>query len=834
MSSCRTRQATLSIGLLASLLTFAAPRIVGAQIAASAAGEPDVPEKAGKEFRAFRIRAQAPRIDGHFDDEVWTLAQPIDDMVQNEPNNMAAPADRTVVQVAYDDRALYVAVRCFMHDPSQLTTGLGRRDSLPPSDLIRMSFDPRHDHQNAYVFETNPSGMQSDYLFYDDTRQSPDYDAVWDVRTSVDSQGWSAEYYIPFSQMRFIVPDGERVVWGFNIRRDTYKTAEYDRWVPTPRGAAGFVSRFGHLIFDDRLAPPRRVELLPFTLARSEHAAGDPSDESVAGGMDLRVGLGTAATLSATVNPDFGQVEQDPAVLNLSVFETFYPEKRPFFLEDSRIFVPAFPQMLLFHSRRIGRAPGRIAVPSGDTVIEQPDATTIYGAAKVTGKSNGWTFGGLTALTAPEYAEVETSSDAGISEDAAISVVGGKRLIEPRTLYSVGRVQHDFQRGQSNVGALVTSVMRAGDRDAVTGGMDYTLRWDTNRGSWTGIVAGTHAPVGQTIRNGMGMLSNFNYGRKHYSVNGHFDHFSPYFRNTDIGFLSTRVNKTNVNYGVNLIQPDPGKRFRSYTVYAFGSQSWNNERLVFDNSMGTGVDITLLNFSGGFIEFGRDFDRMDDLDTRGGPPIVKPGSMRVSLGARTDSRKTWQISVNANAVRGDQGGWSSSIGPFLRMQPSPRVQTTISANYQPGLDIAQWITNTDVTGDSIKDNIYGRLSRHVVSITGRTTYAFSRDMTLEAYLQPFVAVGAYTDIRRLAAPRSFEFEPASITTNPDFNTKSLRANVVFRWEYQKGSTLFLVWNRSAVDGARPGVFSPWRDLGNAFTGPGTNVFMIKANYWLPL
>ena len=223
---------------------------------------------------------------------------------------MEPPRDRTTVQIAYDDRALYVAVRCYAKNSSQITAGLGRRDNPPPSDLIRMSFDPRHDHQNAYVFEVNPSGVQNDYIFYDDTRQSPHYDAVWEVGTSITSEAWFAEYRIPFSQMRFTVRPGERSVWGFNLRRDIYKTGEYYRWVATPRGAAGFVSRFGHLIFDDDLAPPRRVEVLPVSLARLEHATSSSTEASGAAGVDLRVGLGTAATLSATINPDFAQVEQ--------------------------------------------------------------------------------------------------------------------------------------------------------------------------------------------------------------------------------------------------------------------------------------------------------------------------------------------------------------------------------------------------------------------------------------------------------------------------------------------------------------------------------------------
>jgi hypothetical protein len=816
---------------LAAFFSAVTPAVVLAQ-SAGAGGEPIVPEKVGKELHAYHLPGQPPRIDGKLDDEVWTFAETIDDFVQNEPDNMEPPRDRTTVQVAYDDRALYVAVRCYAKDSSQITAGLGRRDNPPPSDLIRMSFDPRHDHQNAYVFEVNPSGVQNDYIFYDDTRQSPDYDAVWEVGTSITSEGWFAEYRIPFSQMRFTVRPGERSVWGFNLRRDIYKTGEYDRWVATPRGAAGFVSRFGHLIFDDDLAPPRRVEVLPVSLARLEHAASSSTEASGAAGVDLRVGLGTAATLSATINPDFAQVEQDPSVLNLSVFETFYPEKRPFFLEDSRTFVPNFPQMLLFHSRRIGRSPGRIALGSDDTLVSKPDGTTILGAAKLTGKTNGWTFGGVTALTAPEYAQIDTTST---SANGTEVVTRNDRMIEPRTSYNVGRVQHDFQRGQSNVGGLVTAVVREGDADAVTGGLDHTLRWDHNRGSWTGLWTGSRAAAyGKELRNGFAGLSNFNYGRKHIAVNGHFDRISPNFRNSDIGFLASRVNKTNVNYGMNLFQPDPTRYTRNINYYAFSSQSWNDTHLFFEKHIGNGLDITARNYWGGYVELHHDFERLDDLDTRGGPPILKPAVWSIYSGLRSDSRKSWQMFLNWNTQQDAYGGSSFEFSPFIRVRLLSRLQAQISSDYQWGHDVAQWIDNTDVNGDGVDDNVYGRLHRHVVSMTGRATYAFTRDMTLEAYFQPFVAVGDYTDVRRLAQARSFEFAPATLPDDPDFNNKSLRGNLVFRWEYARGSTLFVVWNRSTSDDARPGVFSPGRDLRDAFGAPGTNVFIVKFNYWLGL
>lgn len=624
-------------------------------------GEPSVPEKVGKDLHAFHIRGTPPRIDGRLDDEVWGTAAAADDFVQNEPDNMAPPVDRTTMRFAYDGTTLYVAIRCFVHDAATLTTGLGRRDNLPPSDLLRLSFDPRHDHLNAYVFETNPSGMQSDYIFYDDTRQSPDYDAVWEVRTQVDAEGWTAEYAIPFSQLRFSAPASGPMVWGLNLRRDNYAAGGFDRWVGTPRGAQGFVSRFGHLIFDEGMTTPHRFELLPVVLGRAENAAKIAADFSAEAGLDLRAGLGAGATLSATVNPDFGQVEQDPSVLNLSVFETFFPEKRPFFLEDSRTFVPPYNQMIMFHSRRIGRPPRRLALPPGDIELSRPDATTIIGATKVTGKASSWTYGGLTALTAAEYALVDHVELDANSQPTTTRL---ERLVEPRTLYNVGRVQREFARGSSTVGGIGTATVRDGDADAYTGSMDYNLRWDRNRGQWNGQVGGTHAPFGTTLRNGLGYVTNASYNRKNANVNGHYDYFSRNFRNTDQGFLATRINKSAANMSVNVGQPDPHGRFRNYWGYANVGGSWNGDGLVLQNRVFAGASANLRNFWGGYFEGEHLAEVYDDLDTRGGPPIVKPARWNLFSGLHSDTRKTCPSISTSLAER-----WKTTAGTPALKEP---------------------------------------------------------------------------------------------------------------------------------------------------------------------
>jgi hypothetical protein len=817
---------------LLSLVCLSAAAFVSAQPSASTgAGEPAADAKVGKVLRAKRIQGTPPRLDGHLDDEVWLTAPSVDDLIQNEPDSMVAPTERTTVQIVFDDRDIYVAARCYVSDRSQIVSVLGRRDTFPPSDFFRVAFDPRHDHSTAYVFHTNPAGVQGDDMFFDDTRFSPDYDAVWDVRTSIDDQGWTAEFRIPFSQLRFSVPlAGEEMVWGLQLRRDIYRRAEFDRWVPTPRGEQGNVSRYGHLVFEGTVAPSRRIEVLPYASVRTEHTPSDGADHGAEGGVDVRLGIGTANTLSATFNPDFGQVEQDPAVLNLSVFETFFPEKRPFFLEDSRIFVLPFPQFPLFHSRRIGQRPGRYALQEGDTLISRPDQTTILGATKLTGKAGPWTYGALSALTAAEYATVDaTSIDAAGNE----TVRRVDRLIEPRTSYNVVRMQRDLFNATSNVGGVFTGVMRDNDKDAYTGGVDYNFRWRRNLYRWDGHWIGTHAPISGVTRDGFGGANRLNYSGKHLNFNAHVDHFSRFFRNADLGFLGSRPNKTSTNGFIGVGQPDPKKYFRRLFGFFGGGTTFNDE-VTIDRWLNAGSDWTLPNFWYVGWNVGHNFRAMDDLDTRGGPPIVKPESNWVNLFVNSDQRKTWRYGFNMGLTRDAVDGSNNRVGLFANVQPSSQMQASISSNYSFGTTAAQWIANEDGDGDDITDYIYGTLRQDVLDITGRVTYAFTRNLTLQMFLQPFVAVGAYSDIRALAKPRSYEFKDATLSYNPDFNTKSLRTNTVLRWEYRPGSTLFVVWNRSSADDARPGIFSGWQDLRDAFAADGSHVFMIKMNYWLGL
>jgi hypothetical protein len=807
---------------LGALTALSIPVLAAAQ---AGPNEPAEALKQGKVVRAFRVTGTPPTVDGRLNDEAWTAADVVTDLVQRDPDNGKPMSEATRYQVAYDDRYVYVAVAADDSSPASVAAGLGRRDELPSSDQITIGFDPRHDHLTAFVFRTNPSSVQFDFALTDDDRMDRDYNAVWEVQSQITDGGWTAEFRIPFSQMRFSASAQPGQIWGFQAQRYIRRKNEEGTWVGKPRGERGEVSLFGHLVFDQPLAPPGRMEVLPYVLTRSESFADADKPASALGasaGVDLRFGLGSATTLSAAVNPDFGQVEQDPAVLNLSVFETFFPEKRPFFLEDSRTFVPPYGMFQLFHSRRIGRAPNRIDLDDDDDEVDRPDETTILGAAKVTGKQSGWTYGGLTAATGREYAIVNDTS-----------LRRRERLVEPATSYNVFRLQRDVMGGSSNVGVLGTSVLRPGVDDAFSGGIDYNLRWDQNRTNWNGHWVATRAPGDDGLKTGGGGVTNFSFNRKHGEIYAHYDQFSRDFRVNDIGFFRNRANRYSFETAGALFQPDPGKYVRSFGGNVYGGRAWNDERLVFGQWTGFNTWWTFVNYWN--VNGGGNYnpDVFDDVDTRGGPPILDPSGFFFYYNVNSDSRKSWRVHFGGNGERGREGDRNRSNYATLTLQPSSQLQLSLSGRYEKGFDTAQWIENRDNNDDDEDDDfIYGTLRRHVVDITLRGTYSIHRDLTFQAYLQPFVAVGDYTNIRRLARPKSYDFEPTTVEDDPDFSDRSLRGNMVLRWEYVRGSTLFVVWDLSQKDETRPGSFRGFGDLGDTFRADANHVFMVKVSYWL--
>ncbi|MBA2669923.1 MAG: carbohydrate binding family 9 domain-containing protein, partial [Gemmatimonadetes bacterium] len=446
------------------------------------------------------------RIDGRLDEADWERAQPATGFTESYPNAGAAANERTEARVLWDDQAIYVGVRLFDSNPDSIAAPLARRDAAGIySDWLHLIVDSYHDRRTSFRFSVNPRGVQRDVYMYNDGEEDASWDAVWEVATQMDSLGWTAEYRIPLSQLRYEGQvEGERV-WGFQIMRDIARRQQRLSWSPWNRQSPGFVSRFGELRGIDGIRPVRRIEVQPYTSARLTRAPSDTLNpffrsnaSRFAGGADVKVGLTSGLTLTGTINPDFGQVELDPAVINLSAFESFFSERRPFFVEGADVF--RFGQVrsniniesqTFFYSRRIGRSPQRLLQGGQFAYVDAPQETSILGAAKVTGKVGPWTMGIMSALTDQEEARFTTP-------DGQLSTT----LVEPRTNFFLSRLRREFRTGGTVLGSMFSTTNRrledGGPLDgllrsgALFGGVDFEHLWAARAWSLSGYAAASH------------------------------------------------------------------------------------------------------------------------------------------------------------------------------------------------------------------------------------------------------------------------------------------------------------------------------------------------------
>ncbi|MBI4553407.1 MAG: carbohydrate binding family 9 domain-containing protein [Candidatus Latescibacteria bacterium] len=785
---------------------------------------------------AVRVNPTPPKIDGLLDDEIWQYAPVASGFVQQRPTEGVAPTESTTIQIAYDDEALYIGVMAYDREPEKIVTRLARRDQFVDADRISISLDPYLDHQTGYWFAVMASGSVQDGSTSNDDWDDWTWDGVWDVRVAIHEKGWSTEFKIPYYNLRF--SPKEEYTWGININRTISRKREWDQWVLKPLQKRGWVSLFGHLEGIRGIHPPTHLEVLPYAVTRStfepKNLTANPDGRKYFSnaGVDVRYGLTSNISLNATFNPDFGQVDADPAVLNLSVFETYYQERRPFFVEGSSTFQTPFQ---LFYSRRIGRRPGYLSIPAGAIPVDQPDFTTILGAAKLTGKTeHKTTFGLLEAVTSSEEATVEQTIT-----DPVTGLTRTERQharIEPLTNYLIGRVQQDIMGGNSNVGIIATAVNRHDAEPAYTGGVDWNLKWHQNTYGISGQVAGSRA--GSFTNRQSGYAGQVELAKRNGWLTGEvsFEALSPQFNASDLGFIF-RVNQINARLWLGLQKSRNWGPFRRMFASMNQWNQWNYKRANLGRGLGVFFNGELQNFwfVGGGVN--GNFQTLDDLDTRGGPSIINPASHSFFVFLSTDSRKP--VRANFSSSWGSNTGGSSwrSLSPYITIRPSTRFEVSTGPRYSWYFNNAQWVTNVDDNGDGINDHYaYGELTSQVLDLTTRADVLFNRNLTLQFYMQPFVAVGAYKNFKELARAASYEFTSyTGVSFNPDFSSRSLRSNTVLRWEYRPGSTMFFVWSRSwSAFSQDPSFARSFQGLQQGFSDlrQGTNLFLVKFNYWL--
>jgi hypothetical protein len=775
---------------------------------------------APKRLRAAKVSAGAIRVDGRLTDPQWRSAQPASGFVQREPVEGAAATERTEVRVLYDDEALYVGARMHSRDPGAVRALVTRRDREGSSEQLIVSLDTYRDRRTAYTFAVTPAGVRIDYYHSADFEDTRDYsfDPVWEAATTIDSLGWVAELRIPFSQLRFNA--GGEQVWGINLARTIPAANEVAYWILVPRNETGWASRFGELIGIGGIRPSRRLEAVPYlasdaTLKPIDDPRDPLADNRTAGvraGGDMKMGLGPGLTLDATINPDFGQVEADPAEVNLSAFETFFDERRPFFVEGAQLFQPSGPGW--FYSRRIG-APAHTS-PDAD-YADETSTTTILGAAKVTGRlRSGLSVAALAALTDREYvrfidtAHVVTLPDGGVTN---VPTKSGRVVVAPRTGYGVARLQQEFGANASTAGLILTGVRRhltAGDfaasvltRDAYSGGVDWRLRWKRGEYDWSGYAGFSHV-AGDTAA-----LSAIQQSSRHYFQRpdaGHveFDPLrtrlsgftlgtgvsklggnwrwdidlgteSPGFELNDLGRLST-ADDIDLFAGLRYLHTRPGRRLHKWTLGVEGGQSWNYDGLRTGTFVELGADATLKNFWELDAEAWLVPRTLDDLLTRGGP-VMETGrrwGSCLSLESSSGDKTQWEI---GGCSEGDElKGSTSSIEASLSFRPGTQWEVSIEPAYLASVNPRQYVTTlarspgSDVTYGN--RYVFAFVDRSQLVMRVRLNYAVTPDLTVESYAEPFVASGRYHDFGELAAPRARQLraygtDGTTITRNTD-------------------------------------------------------------------
>jgi hypothetical protein len=779
-----------------------------------------------------------PRIDGFINEEVWRRAQPISGFLQRDPNEGQPESEKTEIRVLFDHEALYFG--CTMHDaePDKIVARLTRRDNEIDSDAISLRLDTYHDHKTAFEFTVLASGVKVDILQYNDAEDEDDsWDVVWEVKTQIlrgenSPTGWSAEIKIPFHALRYTPSAEGKNIWGVNFIRRISRKAERDQWAFVSKNARGFISHFGHLVLEGELPNPSRLEVLPYSVGRGafiNRALAQPatrtSDFSGDAGFDLKYGLSSNLTLDLTVNPDFGQVEADPAVLNLTTFETFYPEKRPFFIEGTQIlqfstfggdFGPG-----LFYSRRIGRRPrGLDELPDNALVREAPSATTILGAAKITGKTNnGLALGILQAVTQEENANLVDAQNNSF-----------KQVVEPAASYSLVRLKQDVM-ANSTIGMIATAVARDQRWPAYTGGVDWNLRFKESEYGLEGFLASsqTTQEVNRRITGSAGRLRFGKDGGRHwlYSVSGDFT--SRHFNINDVGFFrrpDDYGSVLNLYYRENV----PGKFFRFWVVG--GSQHWrwnfDGAKLFTDNTLR--AEALWRNYWETSLRLNYSVPAFDDRETRGLGLYKKPAQWRGSFSLETDGRKPLFAELDFTHVQDAraQRGWSTGLG--LGLRPTTFSEIDFEMGYSRVRDDEAWVANlTDAKVSPEPISVFGLRDTEERDFTLRGNLTLTRDLTLQVYTQLFLAKGHHDSFRRVVTPE--RLVPYDYNALADFNEQAYNLNVVWRWEYRPGSVLYLVWTQ-ARSGGHENYFTQLRDdARDAFRLPAQNVVLLKASYW---
>ena len=850
----------------------------------------------GRSTAATKIReGEAIEVDARLNETVWQRARWVDDFIQMDPVEGASPTVRTEVAFAYDGSTLYVAGRMYDPRPSQIRANLARRDQTGASDRLTIAIDSYLSRRTSYTFTVTAAGGRADHVTTGDSRQERDdsYDPVWSTEARITPEGWIAEMAIPFSQLRYNA--SEEVVFGVNAVRYVASRSEEIYWAPVPRDEDGWTSWFADLEGLRGIESDRPVEVVPYAasnlritsdeLLDPENPFTDRSEVRGRAGADVKVGVGSSLTLDLAVNPDFGQVEADPAEVNLSAFPTFFRERRPFFVENAELLEAEG----LFFSRRIGARPH--GSPPG-AYADVPEATTILGAAKLTGRTaGGLSLGALGAVTGEETAPY-------LDPDADVR---GRARVEPATGWMVLRGLQEFGTANNTAGLAFTGVRRdlaSGEplaailnREAYAGGADLQLEFHggltrLNLALQGSRIAGSpqaiervqrfsshyfqrpdagHVELDPSRTTLSGYRAEMDFSRRdgdHWAFEAYGNAVSPGFDINDAGALSRADRMAG---GVDLAYTENRVgTFRTWSTAAELEGTWNyaGDRLFTELELRGRLDFRNFWTLGGEIDLRP--GGVSDVQTRGGPLMGSPDEIGGVVYWNTDTRRRLDAGGFFYWERDELGGWTIQTGTDVDYRPGGAWQFSVTPVYLRRVETRQYVTALDGGPPETfgRRYVFGRIDRHRVSAEIRTDFAFSPELTLEAYVQPFVATGRYSDFGELRRPGSTALRlygtegttireseggaPRTLTVTDgedvfsfrreDFRSPSFRSNLVLRWQWRPGSTLFVVWQldrggfgyETAPDPAGVGGLVDTPDES------GRSFFAVKATYWLPI
>ncbi len=799
----------------------------------------------------FVDNLKAPVIDGILNDESWNLVEWDGDFIEFIPDENTSPTQQTKFKIIYDEKNLYVAIKALDTEPDKIVKRLSRRDGFE-GDFVEINIDSYHDLRTAFSFTVTAAGVKGDEAISDNNNFDDSWNPIWYTKTNVDDEGWTAEIRIPLSQLRF--GKSEEQVWGLQVLRRLFREEERSLWQRIPRDAPGWVSEFGELRGLINLKSQKQIEIQPYILSQLDtypREEGNPfrdgNDVSINGGLDGKIGVTNDLTLDFTINPDFGQVEADPAAIALDGFQIFFEEQRPFFVEGKNIYNYQFADNFdnVFYSRRIGRQPQAYPDTLDDEFIDIPNNTTILGAAKFSGKTkNGWSIGFLESVTAKEYAEIDNNGERR------------KELVEPLTNYFVGRLQKDFNDKNSFIGGIFTATNRKieGNLDflrdkAYTGGLDFKHQWKDRKyytegnliisnvqGSEESItrtqeslthlfqrVDAGHVSVDSTrtsLTGTGGKIEAGKVGNGNWSYNGGFIWRSPELELNDIGFLREADNmKQYANMNYKTLKPfgvfrNINVQFEQFTTYDFDG---NYNRLSFEL-------VPFARFKNNwFSEAGLLFKPRiySNSNLRGGPRFRFSDEFANWFFVGSDSRKKFRFIVGYVYSQAKQDHFS-----FLRLvtrltyQPTNALNISINPTFSKNPNKTQYVTEDSFNGEA--RYITAEIDNQTFSTSIRVNYTINPNLSIQYYAEPFVSRGNYSNYNYITNPVAddlydrFQLYDENQISNvdgvynidenrdgitdysfdePDFAFVQYRSNLVVRWEYIPGSEIFLVWSQ---------------------------------------